>query len=97
MCGPRVIARLSRSIDSVAIRALCPVVRSIGGFDAALSKLDVSQKTTAICVVDTEGRRVWRGTAPTDPCQISLLAYKHAGADAKLERRASNPTHIRRP
>ena len=46
--------------------------------------LDVSQKTTAICVVKTEGRRVWRGTAPTDPGQISLLIIRHAGADAKL-------------
>ena len=46
--------------------------------------LDVSQKTTAICVVDTEGRRVWRGTCPTDPGPISQLISKHAGTDAKL-------------
>jgi transposase len=46
--------------------------------------LDVSQKTTAICVVDAEGRRVWRGTSPTDPDPISQLIFKHAGADAKL-------------
>ena len=46
--------------------------------------LDVSQKTTAICVVDAEGRRVWRGTSPTDPGSISQLISKHAGAGAKL-------------
>jgi hypothetical protein len=46
--------------------------------------LDVSQKTTAICVVDAEGRRVWRGTCPTDPCSISQLIFRHAGAGAKL-------------
>lgn len=46
--------------------------------------LDVSQKTTAICMVDAEGRRVWRGTSPTDPGPISHLIAKHAGADATL-------------
>jgi transposase len=46
--------------------------------------LDVSQETTAICVVDAEGRRVWRGACPTDASQISQLMFKHAGADAKL-------------
>jgi transposase len=29
--------------------------------------LDVSQKETMICIVDEQGRRLWRGTAPTDP------------------------------
>lgn len=46
--------------------------------------LDVSQKTTAICVIDAEGRRIWRGACPTDPGQIALLISKHAGTDAKL-------------
>lgn len=34
--GPRVIAVRIRAIDSAAIRACCPVVCTIGGFDAAL-------------------------------------------------------------
>lgn len=46
--------------------------------------LDVSQKTTAICVVDAEGQRVWRGTSLTDPRSISQLISKHAGVSAKL-------------
>lgn len=46
--------------------------------------LDVSQRTTAICVVDAGGRRIWRGTSPTDPGPISQLISRHAGADAKL-------------
>ena len=29
--------------------------------------LDVSQKLTAICVVDETGRRLWRGQCATDP------------------------------
>jgi hypothetical protein len=29
--------------------------------------LDVSQKTTSICVVDERGRRLWRGVCVTDP------------------------------
>src|SRR3954470_4161893 len=36
ICGPRVIAERDRAIDSAAIRACCPVVCTIGGFDAAL-------------------------------------------------------------
>ena len=32
--------------------------------------LDVSQKLTAICVVDETGRRLWRGQCGTDPGQI---------------------------
>ena len=31
--------------------------------------LDVSQKMTAICIVDSSGRRLWRGQCPTDPEQ----------------------------
>ena len=29
--------------------------------------LDVSQKMTAICVVDKDGRRIWRGQCPSVP------------------------------
>lgn len=46
--------------------------------------LGVSQKTTAICVVDTEGRRVLRGSCQTDPGSISKLISRYGGADAKL-------------
>jgi transposase len=43
--------------------------------------LDVSQKITAICVVDDTGRRLWRGECPTIPEQISILVRRHAGDD----------------
>ena len=46
--------------------------------------LDVSQKTTAICVVDASGRRLWRGVCATDPEQISSHVARHAGLDAKV-------------
>ncbi|MGH7096437.1 MAG: IS110 family transposase [Stellaceae bacterium] len=46
--------------------------------------LDVSLKTTAICVVDEQGRRLWRGVCATDPGAISAWVLKHAGADAKV-------------
>jgi transposase len=46
--------------------------------------LDVSQKTTAICVVDEQGRQLWRGICVTDPGAISARVVKHAGVDAKL-------------
>ena len=46
--------------------------------------LDVSQKMTAICVVDNAGRRLWRGQCPTIPEQISILVRRHAGDDARI-------------
>jgi len=46
--------------------------------------LDVSQKTTAICVIDEQGRRLWRGTCATDPGAISARVLKHAGIDVKV-------------
>jgi transposase len=46
--------------------------------------LDVSQKITAICVVDDAGRRLWRGQCPTNPEQISILVRRHAGNDARI-------------
>ena len=38
--------------------------------------LDVSQKTTAICVVDEQGKRLWRGICATDPGPISARISK---------------------
>src|SRR5260221_10233508 len=46
--------------------------------------LDVSQKTTAICVVDEQGRRLWRGVCATDPGAISARVLKHGGVDVKV-------------
>ena len=45
--------------------------------------LDVSQKLTAICVVDEVGGRLWRGQCATDPEQIARVVRKHAGDGAK--------------
>lgn len=33
--------------------------------------LDVSQKETAICVIDREGKRVWQGTCRSIPDAIA--------------------------
>ena len=38
--------------------------------------LDVSQKTTAICVIDAQGKRLWRGVCATDPEPISARISK---------------------
>lgn len=46
--------------------------------------LDVSLKTTAICIVDEQGRRLWRGVCATDPEAISVRVLGHADADAKV-------------
>ena len=46
--------------------------------------LDVSQKLTAVCVVDETGRRVWRGQCATDPAGIERVVRGHAGEDARI-------------
>ena len=46
--------------------------------------LDVSQKMTAICVVDKEGRRIWRGQCPSVPEQISAALRRYAGDNARI-------------
>ncbi len=46
--------------------------------------LDVSQKMTAICVVDGAGRRLWRGQCPSVPEQIHRAVRRHAGEDVRL-------------
>jgi Transposase len=46
--------------------------------------LDVSQKTTAICVVDSEGRRIWRGVCSTTPEGIERAVRRYAGNDARI-------------
>jgi transposase len=46
--------------------------------------LDVSQKTTSSCVVDEQGRRLWRGVCDTHPDPIATRVLRHAGENAKL-------------
>jgi transposase len=46
--------------------------------------LDVSQKITALRVVDDAGRRLRRGQCPTNPERISILVRWHAGDDARI-------------
>ena len=40
--------------------------------------LDVSDKATHICVVDSEGEAVWRGACATDPEVLSVTLLRHA-------------------
>lgn len=42
--------------------------------------LDVSDKSTHICLVDGEGMIVWRGVCATDPDVIARTLGRHAGA-----------------
>ncbi|MBV8094772.1 MAG: IS110 family transposase [Acetobacteraceae bacterium] len=46
--------------------------------------LDVSQRLTAICVIDETGRRLWRGQCASDPEQIEHAVKGHAGDDTRL-------------
>jgi transposase len=40
--------------------------------------LDVSLKSTAICIVDAKGKIVREGVAPTDPEAIAAFVARHA-------------------
>ena len=46
--------------------------------------LDVSQKLTAICVVDETGRRQWRGQCTSDAEPIERTVRRHGGEDARI-------------
>jgi transposase len=46
--------------------------------------LDVSQKMTAICVVDGVGLRLWRGQCPTVPERIADMVRRQAGDGARI-------------
>lgn len=46
--------------------------------------LDVSQKETEICVVDAEGRRIWRGKCASQPEAIAAALEQHAPDAARV-------------
>ena len=46
--------------------------------------LDVSQRMTAVCVVDISGRRLWRGQCTTDPEHIKRTVGQHGGGDVRV-------------
>ena len=46
--------------------------------------LDVSQKTTTLCIVDGEGHRQWRGECVTSPERIVQAVLQHAGAEVSI-------------
>jgi transposase len=46
--------------------------------------LDVSDKTTHVCVVDAEGTIVWRGVCATDPEVIAKTLERHARGLARV-------------
>lgn len=46
--------------------------------------LDVSQKMTAICVVNDVGQRLWRGQCRSAPNEIEANVRRHAGVEAHI-------------
>jgi transposase len=46
--------------------------------------LDVSQKETEICVVDSDGWRTWRGKCPSQPECIAAMLREHAPDAARV-------------
>ena len=50
--------------------------------------LDISQRSTSVCILDASGRRVWRGKCATDPAAIEEVigSGKNLGHVACLPR-----------
>jgi transposase len=46
--------------------------------------LDVSQKETAVCVVDQDGKVVFEGKAPTDPGALARVINKRLDAAERI-------------
>src|ERR671933_1354204 len=46
--------------------------------------LDVSQRSTSVCIRDASGRRVWRGKCVTDPAAIEEVIRARAGVAARI-------------
>jgi hypothetical protein len=46
--------------------------------------LDVSQKTTVLCVIHGGGHRLWRGECTSSPDKILRAVLQHAGPDASI-------------
>ena len=46
--------------------------------------LDVSQKMTAICIVDDDGSRLWRGQCASNPEQIEQTLRRHVEGEARI-------------
>jgi transposase len=46
--------------------------------------LDISQKTTAVRVVDDNGVRLWRGECASRPEQIARILRQHAGSGTRI-------------
>ena len=46
--------------------------------------LDVSQRSTSVCILDASGRRVWRGKCATDPAAIEEVVRVRAGGPARV-------------
>jgi len=55
--------------------------------------LDVSEKTTVICVLDTREARTWRGQCDTVPDEIAQSVHHHAGEDLRIGIETGAMTH----
>ena len=86
MCGHQVIADVGLKTSIVPRSGHCRLAaRTMEGcLMTRFVGFDVSQKLTAICVVDETGRRVWRGQCASDPEQVERAVRRHAGDDAHV-------------
>ena len=46
--------------------------------------LDVSQRSTSVCILDGQGNRAWRGKCATDPAAIEEAIRVRAGSAARI-------------
>jgi transposase len=46
--------------------------------------LDVSQRSTSVCILDGQGKRVWRGKCAADPAAIEAVIRARAGGPVRV-------------
>ena len=46
--------------------------------------LDVSQRSTSVCILEASGARIWRGKCATDPAAIEEVIRTRAGGPARV-------------
>jgi transposase len=56
----------------------------LGGYAKARSFSAALAWCPSICVVDKDGRKIWRGQCPSVPKQISVALRRYAGDDGRI-------------
>src|SRR5919107_24494 len=60
------------------------LARQEGWMAERFAGLDVSRRSTSVCILDAQGKRVWRGKCATDPAMIDEVIRARAGGPVRV-------------